>query len=308
MSLKGRSFISVSDLDNRELEDLLELARELKRRTKAGIADRPLEGKTLGLLFQKPSLRTRASFEVAMAQLGGRAIYMSPAEVGMGKREAVDDVALVVSRYFDAVSARVFEHSTVTELAENATIPVINALSDAEHPCQALADVMTILEWRGTLAGQRVVFVGDGNNVAVSLALACAKTGADFTLAAPEAYRLPDGFAERFAAEAQGGATFAQTADVREAATGAHVLYTDVWTSMGQEEERQRRLADFAGYCIDAELVALGDDAIVLHCLPAHYGEEITRDVSRSAVSAIWDQAENRLHAQKALLAGVLAS
>jgi ornithine carbamoyltransferase len=307
MSLKGRNFIGVGDLNHRELSDLLDLARELKRRTKSGMIDRPLEGKILGLLFQKPSLRTRASFEVAMAQLGGRAIYMSPAEVGMGKREAVDDVALVVSRYFDGISARVFEHQIVVDLAENATVPVINALSDAEHPCQALADVMTILEWRGTLAGQRVVFVGDGNNVAVSLALACAMTGAHFTLAAPGGYHLPDSFAARFAAVARDGATFAQTGDVREAASGAHVLYTDVWTSMGQEEERQRRLDDFSGYCIDAELVALGDDAIVLHCLPAHYGEEITRDVSRSAASAIWDQAENRLHAQKALLAGLLS-
>jgi ornithine carbamoyltransferase len=307
MSLKGRNFVGVADFDHRELETVLDLASELKRRTQAGILDRPLEGKILGLLFQKPSLRTRASFEVAMAHLGGRAIYMSPAEVGMGKREAVDDVAMVVSRYFDGLSARVFEHSVVADLAEHASIPVINALSDAEHPCQALADVLTIREWRGTLEGQRVVFVGDGNNVAISLALACAMTGAHFTLAAPEGYQLPDSFAERFAAVARKGATYSQTGDVREAATGSHVLYTDVWTSMGQEAETQKRLADFAGFCINAELVALGDDAIVLHCLPAHYGEEITRDVSRSAASAIWDQAENRLHAQKALLAAVLS-
>jgi ornithine carbamoyltransferase len=306
MSLKGRNFIEVCDLSTAELTDLLGFAQELKAKTKAGERNTSLEGKTLGLLFQKPSLRTRASFEVAMVQLGGRAIYMSPPEVGMGKREAVDDVALVVSRYFDAVAARVFEHSIVVDLAEHASIPVINALSAGEHPCQALADVLTIQEWKGTVAGQRVVFVGDGNNVTISLALACAKLGAHFVLAAPDGYQLPSEFEGQFAGVAEGGATFSQTADVREAAKGATVFYTDVWTSMGQEEERQKRLKDFEGFCIDSDLVALGEDAVVLHCLPAHYGEEITRDVSRCKQSAIWDQAENRMHAQKALLAKVL--
>jgi ornithine carbamoyltransferase len=307
MSLRGRNFVEVCDLSTAELTELLSFAKELKAKTKAGEKNTSLDGKLLGLLFQKASLRTRASFEVAMAQLGGRAIYMSPAEVGMGKREAVDDVALVVSRYFDGIAARVFEHSIVAELAEHASIPVVNALSAGEHPCQALADVLTIQEWKGTVAGQRVVFVGDGNNVTISLALACAKLGASFVLAAPDGYQLPSEFANTFAGVAEGGATYAQTADVREAAQGATVFYTDVWTSMGQEEERQKRLQDFKGFCIDADLVALGEDAVVLHCLPAHYGEEITRDVSRSDRSAIWDQAENRLHAQKALLAKILA-
>ncbi len=226
----------------------------------------------------------------------------------MGKREAVDDVALVVSRYFDGVVARVFEHSIVTDLAEHATIPVINALSAGEHPCQALADVLTIREWLGGLKGVSVTYVGDGNNVAASLGLACAKTGAHFVCATPEGYALPAEFQDRFAGEAMGsGARYTATTDPKQAASGANVLYTDVWTSMGQETERQARLEAFKGFCIDAELLALAEpDAIVLHCLPAHYGEEITHDVSRHPRSAIWDQAENRLHSSKALLASVL--
>lgn len=303
-SLQGRNFVSVSDLGNNELLDVLALAQDLKRRVKAGILDQPLVNKTLGLLFQKPSLRTRASFEVAMMQLGGRAIYMSPAEVGMGQREDVDDVALVLSRYFDGIAARVFGHEIVVELAENASIPVINALSAGEHPCQALGDLLTIQEWKGTLKDLTVTYIGDGNNVAASLALACAKTGTHFRCATPKNYELPQSAVDRFAGEAQAtGARLEQTHDPRDAAKDAHVLYTDVWTSMGQEEEKQQRLKDFAGFCITEDLRALGDEAIVMHCLPAHYGEEISKDVSRGRHSAIWDQAENRLHAQKALLA-----
>ena len=306
-ALRGRSFLSVSDLNNRELHDLLQLASDLKRRFQAGIVDHPHTGKVLGLLFQKPSLRTRTSFEVAMGHLGGTTVYLSPAEVGMGKREAVDDVALVVSRYFDVISARVFEHSIVEQLAEHATVPVINALSDGEHPCQALADLQTIQEWRGPLRGQSLAFIGDGNNVAVSLALACVKTGMEFRIAAPKGYWMPEKDVAAIEKEAAaGGGRLVQLTDPREAAKDVNVLYTDVWTSMGQEAEKEKRLKDFSGYIIDQDLVDLGDDAIVLHCLPAHYGEEITHDVSRGPRSAIWDQAENRMHAQRALLTQVL--
>ena len=306
-ALKGRSLVGMSDLSNREMEDLLALARDLKRRRQAGLVDEPLVGKTLGLVFQKPSLRTRTSFEVGMMQLGGRSLYLSPAEVGMGQREAVDDVALVLSRYFDVLAARVFGHDLVVGLAENATIPVINALSDMEHPCQALADLMTIQEWRGSLRGLSCAFVGDGNNVAISLGLACAKAGMHYRLAAPKGYEMPANYVQQIQREAQAtGGSFMHTTDPREAARGVNVLYTDVWTSMGQEAEREARLKAFQGYLIDEDLCRLGDDAIVLHCLPAHYGEEIARDVTRGPRSAIWDQAENRLHAQKALLAAVV--
>ncbi|RMG06590.1 MAG: ornithine carbamoyltransferase [Planctomycetota bacterium] len=307
--MRGRDLLSIADLSDRELEQLLDLGLELKRQDRGGVRPRPLEGKIVGLLFQKPSLRTRASFDVAAKHLGGQAVYMGPQEVGMGEREAVDDVALVVSRYFDAVVARVFAHQVVVDLAEHASVPVVNALSADEHPCQAIADLMTIKEWLGALAGLRVTYVGDGNNVAASLGLACAKVGIHYVCATPEGYALPPSFAEAFArAATRSGATYTALRDPREAARGAQVLYTDVWTSMGQEAEREARLRAFAGYCIDEDLLALADPAaIVLHCLPAHYGEEITREVSRHERSAIWDQAENRLHSSKALLAAILA-
>jgi len=303
-TLKGRSFVRITDLDRYELRETLELARELKRRRKAGLADRPLAGKTLGLVFQKPSLRTRVSFAVGMTQLGGDVVYLSPDEVGLGKREAVDDVAIVLSRYFDVIGARVFGHDVVAQLAEHAEIPVINLLSDAEHPCQALADLLTIQEWLGRLEGVEVAYVGDGNNVAVSLGIGCAMSGAHFRIATPEGYALPREPLARFEEYARAtGSRIVQTTDPKEAVAGAHVVYTDVWTSMGQEAEQAARLKAFAGFRVDQALLDLGDDPVLLHCLPAHYGEEITRDVTRGPRSAIWDQAENRLHAQKALLA-----
>lgn len=304
MSLRGRNFVNVNDFSNKEFAEVLALAADLKRRTQAGITDQPLAGKVLGLIFQKPSLRTRASFEVAMHQLGGKAIYMSPAEVGMGTREAVDDVALVLSRYFDVIASRVFGHDVIEGLAENASVPVINALSEGEHPCQALADLLTLQEWRGDLKGQKVTYVGDGNNVAISLALACAKVGSHFAIAAPAGYQLPESCVKSFAAiAAETGSRLEQGDHPDKVAAGTTAFYTDVWTSMGQEEEQAKRLAAFKGFTITEELRAKGDDAIVLHCLPAHYGEEIERDVTRGRFSAIWDQAGNRLHAQKALLA-----
>ena len=306
--LSGRDFLSIDDVNHRELSQLLDLAVELKTQLRGGVKPTPLAGKVLGMLFQKPSLRTRASFDVAMTHLGGQAIYMGPSEVGMGSREDVDDVARVVSGYFDGVVARVFAHQIVVDLAKHASVPVINALSADEHPCQALADLLTIREWLGGLRGLRVTYVGDGNNVAASLGLACAKAGAHFVCAAPEGYQLPQPFADRFAAAAIGGATYTPTSDPKAGAKGSNVLYTDVWTSMGQEEEKQARLKAFQGFRIDADLMAFADpEAIVLHCLPAHYEEEIDKELSQSDRSAIWDQAENRLHASKALLAATLA-
>ncbi|MFC1706911.1 ornithine carbamoyltransferase [Planctomycetota bacterium] len=306
-SLRGRDLTGMFDLNRHELTEVLELALELKRRARANIFDKPLAGNTLGLLFQKPSLRTRVSFEVAMGQLGGKVLYLSRDEVGMGLREEVPDVAMVLSRYFDVIAARVFEHRIVVELAKHAEIPVINALSDGEHPCQILADLLTILERRGRLKGLKVAYVGDGNNVAVSLGLGCALMGMHFFCATPSGYELPREAVDRMNernAKRQG--TLHELNDPKEAARGAHVIYTDVWTSMGQEAEREQRTKDFAGFTVDDDLLALGDDPMVLHCLPAHYGEEISREVGRGPRSAIWDQSENRLHAQKALLALVV--
>jgi ornithine carbamoyltransferase len=257
------------------------------------------------MIFQKPSTRTRVSFEVGIYQLGGTGLYLSAGDLQLGRGETIKDTAVVLSRYLDAIMIRTYAQSDVDELAANASIPVINGLTDSAHPCQALADVMTIRErFGGRLDGLKVVYLGDGNNVCASLMVACAKLGMDFVAATPAAYRPPDE-AVRVARDAGGSVEL--TDDPRRAAEGADVLYTDVWTSMGQDAERMERLRDLAGYGIDAELVACADDgAIVLHCLPAHYGEEITEEVLYGPQSAVWDQAENRLHAQKALMALVI--
>jgi ornithine carbamoyltransferase len=256
------------------------------------------------MIFQKPSTRTRVSFEVGIYELGGSGLYLSAADLQLGRGETIKDTAHVLSRYLDAIMIRTFAQSDVEELAHHASIPVINGLTDSSHPCQALGDVMTIRERFGRLAGLRVAYLGDGNNVCASLMVACAKLGADFVAATPSGYRPEDRVVEL--ARAAGGHV-ELTDDPREAARGADVLYTDVWTSMGQDEERERRLRDLAGYGIDAGLLGLASDrAIVLHCLPAHYGEEIAEDVLYGSQSAVWDQAENRLHAQKALLALVV--
>jgi ornithine carbamoyltransferase len=256
------------------------------------------------MIFQKPSTRTRVSFEVGIYQLGGMGLYLSAGDLQLGRGETIKDTAVVLSRYLDGIMIRTFAQSDVEELAAHATIPVINGLTDSSHPCQALADVMTIRERFGRLEGLKVVYLGDGNNVCASLMVASAKLGMTFVAATPEDYR-PDDEAVRIARDA--GGTVELVTDPKAAVAGADVLYTDVWTSMGQDEERERRLRDLAGYGINAELVALaGKDAIVLHCLPAHYGEEITEDVLYGPKSAVWDEAENRLHAQKALMALVI--
>jgi ornithine carbamoyltransferase len=303
-SLKGRSFTRVADWSREELLEVLDLADELKRLQGNREDHDLLPGRTLGMIFQKPSTRTRVSFEVGIYQLGGTGLYLSAGDLQLGRGETIKDTAVVLSRYLDAIMIRTFKQSDVEELAKHATIPVINGLTDSSHPCQALADVMTIRERFGRFEGLKVVYLGDGNNVCASLMVACARLGLDFVASTPPGYE-PDEEAVRIARES--GVSVELTADPQAAVEGADVLYTDVWTSMGQDDERDRRLKDLAGYGINAELVTrANENAIVLHCLPAHYGEEITEDVLYGPHSAVWDQAENRLHAQKALMALVI--
>jgi ornithine carbamoyltransferase len=306
--LKGRDFLRVHDWAPDELTLVLDHAERLKARQRERVPHRLLEGRTLGMIFQKPSTRTRVSFEVGIAQLGGTGLYLAAGDLQLGRGETIRDTAVVLSRYLDGIMIRTFAQADVDELAENADIPVINGLTDEFHPCQALADVLTIREQLGGFDGVRVAYLGDGNNVCHSLMVACAKLGMDFVAASPSGYEPSDEVVAwaREAAEAR-GTVVELTADPRAAASDADVLYTDVWTSMGQDEEREQRLADLAGYGIDAEKVGLASErAIVLHCLPAHYGEEITEDVLYGERSAVWDQAENRLHAQKSLMALII--
>jgi ornithine carbamoyltransferase len=302
--LHGRDLISIADLSPEDVQRVVDTALQ----TKNGRALSILAGKTLALLFEKPSLRTRVSFEVAMQQLGGCALYLSPAEVGLGEREPVADVARVLSRYVDAVAARTFKQETVEELARWADVPVINALSDGEHPCQALADLLTIYEKKGRWRGLVLSFVGDGNNVARSLMLGATLVGMDFRIAAPQGYRISTALVDKAESlAAASGAAVVCVESPQEAVRGADVVYTDVWTSMGQEEERAKRRRSFDGYQVDAKLLALASpDAIVMHDLPAHRGEEITDEVMEGPQSVVFDQAENRLHAQKAVLALIL--
>jgi ornithine carbamoyltransferase len=263
-----------------------------------------LAGRTLALLFEKPSLRTKVSFDVAMHQLGGPSVYMSQAEVGLGSRESISDVARTLSRYVDVISARTFAHATLEALAEHASVPVINALSDREHPCQALADVLTVYEKKSRLEGLTLAYIGDGNNVASSLLLACALVGIGFRIASPKGYGVGDDTAALGRGLGPAGAEILLVESPREAVEGADVVYTDVWTSMGQEEEAQRRRRDFAGYQVDGDLLSLAaKDAILMHPLPAHYGEELAPGLADCPQSVLFDQAENRLHMQKAILA-----
>jgi ornithine carbamoyltransferase len=303
--LKGRSFTRVADFTGEELTRVLDLADELKALQRRREPHHLLPGRSLGMIFQKPSTRTRVSFEVGIAQLGGTGLYLSAGDLQLGRGETLRDTATVLSRYLDAIMIRTFAQDDVYELARNASIPVINGLTDSSHPCQALADVMTIRERLGTLEDVTVTYLGDGNNVCASLMVAAAKLGMNFRAATPKGYEPSPAAVE--IARAEPGAEIELLDDPREAARGADVLYTDVWTSMGQEEERERRLRDLAGFGIDDDLVRLASgDAIVLHCLPAHYGEEITEEVLYGPRSAVWDQAESRLHAQKALMALVI--
>jgi len=302
--VKGKDLLSVTDLDYAEVAYILLQAAELKQ---SGWQDR-LRHKTLALVFEKPSLRTRVSFELAMRQLGGESLYLSPAEIGLGVREPVRDVATVLSRFVDVIAARTFSHRLLEEFAAYSRVPVINALSDVEHPCQALADVLTITEHKGDLPGLTLTYLGDGNNVAVSLLYACVMTGINFRISCPPGYDIPSESWDTAGALAAGtGAAIELIRQPEMAVDGADVLYTDVWTSMGQEAETEQRHRNFAGFQLDARLLALASEsAIVMHPLPAHLDAEIAADVHYSPASVVWDQAENRLHVQKAVLAYLL--
>jgi ornithine carbamoyltransferase len=302
-------FISVADLTSEEVWQVLKLARELKAEWRQGGNEPILTGKTLGMVFQKPSLRTRVSFEMAMIHLGGQALYLSPEEIQLGKRESVADVARVLSRYVDGIMARVFAHQDIEALAAYSQVPVINGLSDYNHPCQAVGDLLTIYEQREGLKGLKLVFVGDGNNVANSLLLAGSRVGMDVTVASPRGYEPHPGvvrLARAFAAEH--GSQIAVSNDPFAAVGGADVIYTDVWASMGQEAEAEERERRFAGFQVNEALVAqAGPDVLVMHCLPAHRGHEITDAVADGPHSVLFPQAENRMHGQKAILAMCLA-
>ncbi len=302
--MKKSDLVSIADLTPNTLLGVLRDAAALKRDG----GGRTLAGRSVALLFQKPSLRTRASFDVAVHQLGGHCLYLGPEEVGLGEREPVEDVARVLSRYVDAMVARTFFHRDVELLARYATVPVVNGLSDVEHPCQALADLLTIQEKSGRLDGRAIGYVGDGNNCAASLALGAAMTGAAFRIASPPGYELPEPIARRARSLAAATeAPFEMVRDPLDAIRGADVVYTDAWTSMGQEREWERRRAAFAGYQVTPELLARAKPGVIfLHPLPAHAGEEIAPGLLDHPASVVFDQAENRLHVQKAVLAALL--
>ena len=302
-------FLSIADLTGEDLHDLLDLAMDLKKARQEGGNEPLLAGKILGMIFQKPSLRTRVSFEVGMLHLGGQALYLSPNEIQLGVRESIPDAAHVLSRYVDGIMARVFAHSDIEGLAAHASVPVINGLSDFNHPCQGLADLLTIYEMRGGLAGLKLAYLGDGNNVAHSLLFGGALSGMDVAIATPRGYEPEVGavaLARHLARNS--GATLDVGNDPQAAVEGADVVYTDAWASMGQEEERAERLRLFPPYQVNAALMRLArPHALVMHCLPAHRGEEITDEVIDGPQSVVFDQAENRLHAQKAVLVKLMA-
>lgn len=296
-------FLTLDTCTPTQLADYLAVATYLKRRRAQGIPEHALAGKTLAMVFEKPSLRTRLSFETAMSELGGRSLYIRGEEIGLGKREPIQDVARVLSRYVQGIMARVYKHESIAGMAQFGSVPVINGLCDRFHPCQALADILTIQEHLGTTKGLKVVFVGDGNNVARSLARAVVLGGSEFVLACPAGYGWKESDAQRFA-----GQPVSEVNDPARAVAGAHVLYTDVWTSMGQEAEQAKRLRDFQGYQINESLIVQArSDARIMHCLPAHRDEEITDGAVEHQRSIIFDQAENRLHAQKAVLRLLMA-
>jgi ornithine carbamoyltransferase len=304
-ALKGRHFLRVADWKPDELKVVLDLGDELKMLLARGRPHKLLPGRSIALIFNKASTRTRVSFEVGICQLGGTGVSITAAHTHLARGETLKDTASVLSRYVDAIVIRTGAHSEVDETAAYSSVPVLNALTDSAHPCQALADVMTIRERYGHLDGVRLAYLGDGNNVCASLMVAAAKLGMSFVAACPPGYEPTEqALADAREAAEQSGATIEIGNDPEQVAAGADVLYTDVWVSMGQEDERDKRLADFQGYSIDERLLALArPEAFVMHCLPAHYGEEISEEIAHGPRSAIWDQAENRLHAQKALMA-----
>ncbi len=307
--MKVRHFTSVMDLSLEELEEVWYWAKELKAELAAGKRRTDLDGKTLAMLFEKPSLRTRVSFEVALTQLGGHAIHLSQQDVGLGKREAIKDFARVLSRYADAIMIRTFSHENVVALAKWSTVPVINGLSDYLHPCQAMGDLLTVVEKLGRLAGVKLTFVGDGNNVARSLATLALKTGVDFALVGPAQFHFDKEFLESidWLSQAHAG-SITMTDNAAAAVTNADVVYTDIWASMGQEAEAKERRQTFLPYQVNRQLMeSAKPEALVMHCLPAHRGEEITDEVIDSSRAIVYDQAENRLHAEKGILKFLLA-
>ena len=303
MGDRTRHLLSAADLSGEEISFLLDVAARLKRKPQ-----RLLEGRELALLFEKPSLRTRVSFQVAMRQLGGETIYLAPQEVGLGEREAIKDVSRVLSRYVDIVAIRTFGQAIVQEYSEYSNVPVINALTNEEHPCQALADLLTVQEKLGDLHGVSLAFIGDGNNVSASLVLTAASLGMDVRMASPRGYMLPEPLISEATARAEAtGGKLTLVVDPGEAVAGAQAVYTDVWTSMGQERESERRRIDFVGYQVNRDLMAkAAPGALVMHDLPAHRGDEITDEVIESPQSIVFDQAENRVWAQAAAVAFLL--
>jgi ornithine carbamoyltransferase len=304
----NRHLLTLDDVTRKDVEELFDLAAALKAKQRQAVLDVPLKGKTLAMIFEKPSLRTRVTFEAGMTQLGGHAIYLAPGDIKLGQRETVQDAARNLERWVDGIVARTFSHQMVERLALHSRIPVINGLSDGHHPVQILCDLFTLWEKRRAVAGLRVAFIGDGNNVCHSWLQGAAKLGVHFTLACPPGYEPDPAILVRAQEEAKtSGARLEVVHDPRSAARGADVLYTDVWASMGQEDEHARRLRDFQGFQIDGALVDVaGPDAAVMHCLPAHRGEEITDEVLDGPRSIVFDQAENRLHMQKAILVRLL--
>jgi ornithine carbamoyltransferase len=303
-SLEGRDLLTWLDYTTEEVHELLSLAEHLKKNP----ISKKLEGKTLGMIFEKSSTRTRVSFEAGMLQMGGHAIYLNSRDIQLGRGESIADTAKVLSAYVDAIMIRTFEHEKVAQLAEHASVPVINGLCDTYHPCQALADVLTIYEMKGQLAGLKVVYIGDGNNVAHSFMILCAKLGMDVVVSCPKGYEPDQEVIDSTVELTQlSGGSFTLTYDPEEAAAGADIVYTDVWASMGQEEETSERLQVFEPYQVNEALLAhASGDVKFLHCLPAHRGEEVTAEVIDGGKSAVFQQAENRLHVQKAILLSVL--
>lgn len=308
IDLRGRDFLALTDFEPNEIQYLIDLAMNLKKKQKEGLVYQPLRGKTLGMIFEKSSTRTRVSFEVAMFQLGGHALFLSKSDIQMGRGETVSDTAKVMSRYVDGIMIRTFAHKTVIDLARAATVPVINGLTDLSHPCQVLADLLTIQEHKGKLAGLKIAYVGDGNNMAHSLLIGAAKMGMEIAVATPNGYE-PNSEVIELACEAAelSGGKITISNDPMQAVHEADVIYTDVWASMGQETEQTERLNQFKAFQVNEALAKLAKpDYLFMHCLPAHRGEEVSAEVIDGANSVVFDEAENRLHAQKAILVATM--
>ncbi len=304
-----KHLLTIGDLTVEEFEKLMTLTEKLKKQQKSGMANRQLEGKTLGMIFAKSSTRTRVSFEVGISQLGGQGLFLSSADIQLGRGETIYDTANVLSRYLDGIMIRTFKQSDVEDLAKYGQIPIINGLTDDHHPCQALADLFTIYEHKGSLKGKKLAYIGDGNNVAHSLAEACAKAGMDFAIGAPKGYWCNGEIMEKAKAQAKlTGGSIVETTDPVEAIKDADAVYTDTWVSMGQEEEKAKRREIFMPYQIDKKLFSNAkEDAIFMHCLPAYRGYEMTEEIIDGPNSVIFDEAENRLHAQKAVMVTLMA-